>query len=293
MTDTIDAVSEFNGQPPIVQISDIHGYLEDARSALLTIGDTDEHPPIVTVDDSDTIHWADNDYMLVINGDVIDRGPNNEAAVEMVWRLIAEAPAGRVRYHIGNHEMPILVPEVLNWPNTYSNTMANTQRESFLKRVIEGDVTAAFAGYTYVYSHAGDNEPFDPQDINERLRTAAERLLDNHGIPGEASIHEEVVAEYDRIFELGEMGGRGPSGGLCWMDFKHMEESAPPQVVGHSMRSTPSRNGDVICGNTIRQNHRSDGGESVVIETPDEIKFFQRTPDGSVRVDVLESDTHG
>ena len=166
--------------------------------------------------------------------------------------------------------------------------MANTQRESFLKRVTAGDVTAAFEGYSHVYSHAGDNEPFDPQEINERLRDAAETLLDAHGAPNEPTIHDEIVEEYDRIFELGERGGRGPSGGLCWMDFKHMEESAPPQVVGHSMRSTPFRKGDVICGNTIRQNHRSEGGESVVMETPDEIKFFQRTPDGSVHVEVLE-----
>ena len=81
MVDTVDSVSEFNGRPPIVEISDIHGYLEDARSALLTIGDTDGHEPIITVDDSDTIHWADNDYVLVINGDVIDRGPDNKATL--------------------------------------------------------------------------------------------------------------------------------------------------------------------------------------------------------------------
>ena len=56
MSDTIDAVCEFNGRPPIVQISDIHGYLKDARSALLTVGDTDRHPPIVTVNDTDNVH---------------------------------------------------------------------------------------------------------------------------------------------------------------------------------------------------------------------------------------------
>jgi len=288
MSNTIDSVSEFNGRPPVVQISDIHGYLEDAQSALLTVGDTDKHPPIVTVDDAGTIHWADNDYVLVINGDVIDRGPENEAALEMVWRLIEEAPAGRVQYHIGNHEMPIFVPMVLNWPNTYSSKMAKTQRKSFLNRVIEGDVTAAFDGYTYVYSHAGSNEPFDPEEVNARLRDAAERLLEKHGEPEEASIHEEIVEQYDRIFELGEGGGRGPSGGLCWMDFKHMEASAPPQVVGHSMHAKAARKGDVICGNVIRHNQRSEGGEGVLMETPDEVKFFKRTPAGSVHVEVLE-----
>ena len=288
MSDTIDSISEFNGRPPIVEISDIHGYLEDARSALLTIGDTDKHELIIIVDDDDKIHWADNDYVLVINGDVIDRGPENEAALEMVWRLMAEAPDGRVHYHIGNHEMPIFVPGVLNWQDTYSDKMAKTQRESFLKRVIDGDVTAAFEGYTHVYSHAGSNEPFDPEEVNKQLRTAAERLLNNHGVSEGPSIHKEIVDEYDRIFELGEDGGRGPSGGLCWMDFQHMEASAPAQIVGHSMHAKPARKGDVICGNVIRYNQRSEGGEGVLMETPDEVKFFQRTPAGSVHVEVVE-----
>ncbi|MFC7043803.1 metallophosphoesterase [Halonotius sp. GCM10025705] len=287
MTDTADSVSEFDGRPPIVEISDIHGYLEDARSALLTIGDTDGHEPIITVDDSDTIHWADNDYVLVINGDVIDRGPDNKASLEMVLRLISEAPAGRVQYHIGNHEMPILVPAVLSWRDTYSHAMAQSNRESFLNRVIEGEVTAAFEGHSYVYSHAGSNEAFDPQEINEQLRAAAEELLDAIGEPHEPAIQEEIVEQYNRIFELGEGGGRGPSAGLCWLDFRHIEESAPPQIVGHSMHTKATRKGDVVCGNVIRQNQRSQGGEGVLMETPGEVKFFHRTPNGSVGVEVI------
>ena len=72
------------------------------------------------------------------------------------------------------------------------------------------------------------------------------------------------------------------------MDFRHMEASAPPQIVGHSMHAKPARTGDVICGNVIRHNHGSAGGEGVLMETPDEVKFFQRTPAGSVDVEVIE-----
>ena len=287
MTDPIDSVAEFNGRPPIVEISDIHGYLDAARSALTTIGDTDAHQPVITVDDDNTIHWADNDYVLVINGDVIDRGPDNKASLEMVLRLMSESPDGRVQYHIGNHEMPIMVPAVLSWRDTYSHAMAKSNRESFLNRVIEGEVTAAFEGHSYVYSHAGSNEAFDPQEINERLRAAAEELLDAIGEPNEPAIQEEIVEQYDRIFELGEGGGRGPSAGLCWLDFRHIEESAPPQIVGHSMQAKATRKSDVICGNVIRQNQRSQGGEGILIETPGEVKFFHRKPDGSVGVEVI------
>lgn len=287
MTDSIDTVSDFNGRPPIVEISDIHGFHEDAQSALLTIGDTDEHAPIVTVDDSDTLHWAGNDYILVINGDVIDRGPNNKAALGMILRLISEAPSGRVQYLIGNHEMPIMVPTVIDWPNTYSHAMAKSNRESFLNRVLEAEVTAAFEGYSHVYSHAGSNEPLCPQEINDRLRSAAEKLLDGIGEPNEPAIQAEVVEQYDRIFELGEGGGRGPSAGLCWLDLKHIEESAPPQIVGHSMQDTPTQKGNVICGNVIRKNQHTKGGEGVLMETPAEVKFFYRTPDGEATADVI------
>ena len=287
MSETIDAVSAFDGRPPIVHISDIHGYLDAARSALLTVGETEGHEPIITVDDDDTIHWADNDYVLVINGDVIDRGPDNKAALEMVLRLISEAPPGRVQYHIGNHEMPIMVPAVLSWRDTYSHAMAESNRESFLNRVLEAEVTAAFEGYSHVYSHAGSNEPLDPETINAQLRTAAEKLLAANGDPDEPGVQQEVVDQHDRIFELGEGGGRGPSAGLCWMDFQHMEESAPPQIVGHSMQESPTRKSDVICGNVIRQNQLSNGGEGVLMETPDEVKFFHRTSDGSAAVEVV------
>jgi hypothetical protein len=223
----------------------------------------------------------------VINGDVIDRGPDNKAALQMVLRLISEAPDGRVQYHIGNHEMPIMVPAVLNWRDTYSHAMAKSNRESFLNRVLEGEVTAAFEGYSHLFSHAGSNEAFDPQEINERLRAAAEELLDDIGEPNETTIQEEIVEQYDRIFELGEGGGRGPSAGLCWLDFKHIEESATPQIVGHSMHAEATRKGDVIGGNVIRQNQHSKGGEGVLMETPGEVKFFHRLADGSVGVEVI------
>ena len=110
--------------------------------------------------------------------------------------------------------------------------MAGSNRESFLSRVLEAEVTAAFEGYSHVYSHAGSNEPFDPETINVQLRTVAEKLLAATGDPDEPGVQQEVVDQHDRIFELGEGGGRGPSAGLCWMDFQHMEESAPPQIVG-------------------------------------------------------------
>lgn len=282
MSETIDSVTQIEGTPPVVHISDIHGYLEDARSALLAVGDTDTYDPVVTTDETGTIHWGDNDYILVINGDLIDRGPANDACMEMVWRLIEEAPDGRVQYHIGNHEMAILVPSLFRWPDTYSTGLAGNQRRSFVTRIIDGDVSAAFEGYNYTYSHAGSNEPIDSAAVNSALREAASMLLDSMGGPHETRTHDRIVAQYGRLFAVGENSARGSSAGIWWMDFQHLEKTAPPQIVGHSMRERPARKGNVVCGNVIRMNQRSKAGEGVLIETPEELTFVRRDRGGAV-----------
>jgi hypothetical protein len=41
---------------------------------------------------------------LIFNGDLVDRGNKNEAVLRMVSRLAAQAPPGRVRVTLGNHE---------------------------------------------------------------------------------------------------------------------------------------------------------------------------------------------
>jgi len=287
VSEIIDSATQIEATPPIVHISDIHGYLEDARSALMAVGDTDTYDPVVTTDETGTIHWADNDYILVINGDLVDRGPDNDACLEMVWRLLDEAPAGRVRYHIGNHEMAILVPSLFRWPNTYSTSMGGPQRRSFVQRIIDADVTAAFEGYNYTYSHAGSNESIDSAAVNSALREAASTLLDSMGTHHETQTHDQIVAQYDRLFAIGEDSARGSAAGLLWMDFQHLEKTVPPQIVGHSMRERPVRKGNVVCGNVIRMNQRSKGGEGVLIETPEELTFVHRDRGGAVRTNTV------
>lgn len=283
MGDSIDSVDQIDGEPPIVHISDIHGYLSEVRSALLAVGEIEPFAPIVVTDDAGQLHWADNDYVLVVNGDLIDRGPSNEECMELVWRLTEEAPVGRVRYNIGNHEMAILLPELVNWPDTFSTNLATGDRQTFLKRILDGDITAAFAGHNYTYSHAGSNDPIDPQEINTTLRYATIDLREsiNNQNKSETRIQEHIHQRYPRLFQLGEKGGRGPSAGLCWLDFSHLEKSAPPQIVGHTMRQRAVRKGNVVCGNVLRMNQRSKGGEGVLLETSDYLTFIYRDRDGT------------
>ncbi|WP_435102554.1 metallophosphoesterase [Halarchaeum sp. P4] len=273
---TVDA---FDGEPTVVQISDIHGYLADARSALRAVGETDRFDPVVTADDDGTLHWADNDYVLVVNGDLIDRGPANDACLDLVWRLHREAPAGRVRYHIGNHELAILLPALVGWRSEYSVSLTPEEHRAFLERVANGDVTAAFEGYNYTYSHAGRNEAFQVADVNERVRDAARDLLETDSEHVQRRLHDR----HADVFGIGDShGGRGPDAGLCWMDFEYLDANAPPQVVGHTKQFEATRKGNVVCGNVIRMNHRSPGGEGVLVETSDDLTAVRRTSSGGV-----------
>ena len=286
MTTQISRVDQIDGQPPIVHISDIHGYLKEARSALEAVGETMRFDPIVVTDEAGRLHWADNDYILVVNGDVIDRGPANEACLELVWRLQQEAPAGRVRYHLGNHELAIMLPTFVWWPDAYSTSRSADERQAFLERIRDGDVTAAFAGYRYTYSHAGQNEPFTAAEVNADLQAAAGEL---HAADGKSDeIQHHVEEAYHRVAGLGTHGARGAEAGLCWMDFVHLEPSAPPQIVGHSRRDEPVKNGNVVCGNVLRANQGSPGGEGVLVETPADLVAVIRQSNGGVSVTQLD-----
>jgi len=142
-----------------------------------------------------------------------------------------------VRYQLGNHELAILLPSSVRWPGAYSTSLDAADRREFLERASEGAVTAAFDGYQYTYSHAGQNEPLDVDDVNDAVQTAASELLDVDG--DDRALQKQLERRYDRVFALGGDGGRGPEAGLCWMDFSHLEPSAPPQIVGHTKRVSP------------------------------------------------------
>lgn len=118
-------------QPAVVSISDIHGYLTDARSALLALDDRSGYPPVVVADADGTLHWADENYVLVFNGDLIDRGPANDAVLKLVSRLIDEAPPGRVRLTLGNHEHILIAPDAFRLQGWYSTQAGTQHRERF------------------------------------------------------------------------------------------------------------------------------------------------------------------
>ena len=280
-----DSVESLPAQSPtIVSISDIHGFLQSARSALLTLTDHSEYEPIVESGRLGELQWAGGEeYVLVFNGDLIDRGAHSAEVLELVERLVDQAPPGHVRVTFGNHEMGILTPDFFNWGNWYSTTRTDDQRLSFLQHIRHGHTVAAYEGYNVTYAHAGLPEPYEVSEVNEELVAGARDLEAVIGDSEDAEMQEQLVLEYPRVFGVDGERGRGPEAGIAWLDFEYMPGDAPPQVVGHTRQDSPLRRGNVICQNVIRNNRRKDGGEAVLVETPDRLVALGRNADDTVR----------
>ncbi len=281
--DSVDALVQSDRSPRIVSISDIHGYLEAARSALLTVADHSDYPPVVVQDTEGKLHWADENYVLVFNGDLIDRGPKNEEVLGMVSRLISEAPPGRVRVTLGNHEGIILSSDYFGFSSWYSTQVDIDSRRALLTAIIDGHVIATYQGYNVIYAHAGSPELDRPQELNDMLVDAAEELLAASGTDTDTAIQRQVLDDYDQVLGVGEAHLKGEGAGITWLDFSHLPADAPQQVVGHTRHDRPEKRGNVFCQNIIRNNLDTSGGEGVFIESPEKLCTLIRQPDGQVR----------
>jgi hypothetical protein len=268
--------------PIVVSISDIHGYLDEARSALLTLDDHPEYQPVVTAGPDGRLHWADNDYVLVFNGDLVDRGPANDEVLALVARLVEEAPPGRVRVTLGNHEAIALSPDHFGFGNWYSGRVDTEGRLALLDAVTDGYVVAAYEGHNLTYAHAGSSESYTADAVNDELVAAAADLREAAGTLDDADAQRWVIEEYSRVLGVGDRGLKGPGAGLVWLDFTHLAADAQPQVVGHTRHRRPTSKGNVHCQNVIRNTLDSPGGECVFVETPDSLSALVREPDGSV-----------
>ncbi len=237
--DTVTGVVKDDQNPPtIVSLSDIHGYLDAARSALLTLVDHPTIEPVVVSDGDGRLHWAGENYVLVFNGDLIDRGPANEAVLETVGRLVSEAPPGRVRITLGNHEAIALTPDHFGFGRWYSGDIDPTDRRVFFEVILSGHVVAAYAGYNVTYAHAGAPQPYDVESVNESLVSATEELRDAAGTVEDGCTQRRVVEEYTDVLGTGNAHPKGPGAGLVWLDFSHLLADSPPQVVGHTRHTS-------------------------------------------------------
>jgi len=289
LRDTVQAIPSNSNEPPtIVSISDIHGYLKEARSALLTLTDHAEYDPIVTTDDHGRLHWANNNYVLVFNGDLIDRGTKNEAVLAMVSRLVDEAPPGRVRIALGNHESMILISKDYEFVDWYSTNLDSESRKQFLRTICDGHVIAAYDGYNYTYAHAGAAVDYSVEDVNKSLANAAEQLLPVIGTDQDSQVQTQLVADHDFVLGKGSRRVKGPSAGLVWINYTHLPSDSPPKVVGHTRHSHPNSKGNVHCQDILQDNLDTPGGEGIFIETPESLTALIREPKNGVKSILLD-----
>ena len=80
----------------VIAVGDLHADLPQALALLGGLGLVDPAG-----------HWVGGDTVLVQTGDLTDRGPDSLEVIQLMDRLVAEAPAagGRVVSLLGNHEV--------------------------------------------------------------------------------------------------------------------------------------------------------------------------------------------
>jgi len=87
---------EWNGVGRIVAVGDVHGRYDQLTAIVQGTGLTDGD-----------LHWTGGDDHLVLCGDLVDRGPDDRAVLDLARRLQEEAEkaGGRVHVLLGNHEV--------------------------------------------------------------------------------------------------------------------------------------------------------------------------------------------
>lgn len=249
----------------------------------MLLADHPEYDAMVDVDAARRLEWVGgDDYVLVFNGDLIDRGPDSAKVVEMVERLIDQAPPGHVRVTFGNHEMGVMTPDVFGWDGWYSVELSDEERLEFLQQIHDGHVVAAYEGYDVTYAHAGRREPYIAGNINDDLIEGAEKLEAVIGTDEDQDVQQELIETFPDVFGVHGQSGRGPEAGIAWLDFDFMPEGAPPQVIGHTRHDQPVQRGSVVCANTIRNNRESEGGEGIILETPEKLIGLSRGGDQTI-----------
>ncbi len=100
---------------PLFVVGDVHGYLDELRSALHANGLVDEAG-----------HWSAGTARLWFLGDFTDRGPDGIGVIDLVMQLSAEAAAagGYCKALMGNHELLLIGAK--RFEDTPVNSVAGT-----------------------------------------------------------------------------------------------------------------------------------------------------------------------
>lgn len=279
----------------IICLTDIHGYFDTAINILKELENE------TGLDLLKEEEWI-SEHKLVINGDVFDRGPQNEEALKWVFNQ------ENIVYNIGNHEFFALFPdsaedflserylensgkEGLYWKN-----MDESFRHKLLEYTAEGKLTSAYRGHKYIYSHAGVEDK-DIKSLNNDLQEVGRKLLKAYETGEEAykemqkeilnvvetSHGNEISSKYPELFDMNRNSeGRLSTGGVVWRRFHHLDSDIP-QVIGHTKGELMNNKGhsfnpqwrnNVLNINTIRDYHNGLSPGTATVEDSESIEIY-------------------
>ena len=99
------AIVEIDSGPTIYAMSDVHGGYDRMIALLARHAVIDAAPKT-----PDAVHWTAGRSVLVVTGDLMDKGPSSLEAIDLLQALEPQAFAqgGRVIFTLGNHEAEFL-----------------------------------------------------------------------------------------------------------------------------------------------------------------------------------------
>jgi len=128
------AYIEITGAPRVYAVGDVHGAFDQFAAALGALKIATR-----TANDSFRFTWQGEDAILILTGDLTDRGLHSKQTYDAVMdlQMQAEKAGGKVIVTLGNHEVMLLNGQVEEWAKTltshkkqhYQNTIDSFTRD--------------------------------------------------------------------------------------------------------------------------------------------------------------------
>jgi hypothetical protein len=219
---TLSAIPSHVPGKRVVAIGDLHGDLAATRAALRAAHAIDDHD-----------HWSGGDLVVVQTGDVLDRGDDESAILELLARLAGEAHAagGALIQLLGNHEL-------MNGAGDFRYVTPGGMRDfggdratqlgpggTWAKRLAQHNVIAIVGDA--VYSHAGVLGDWVTHVDDTNL--AARCWLDGQAPERPAALSAQDGPVWTRVLGQGEPDCAALDRALAALGAKRM-------VVGHTVQ---------------------------------------------------------
>jgi hypothetical protein len=220
----------------IYAVGDLHGDVTVTASLLSALG---------LISPSTPFHWTGADKVLVVVGDVIDKGDTALPVIDLLSTIEAEARAagGRVIVTLGNHEA-----EFLGDPSDSKSLVFQTEltsRNLDPERIAAGEgkygawlttrpVAAQIGGW--FFCHAGNTENRSVEDITTAFKALVEDHLAANGRPG---FLEPVLAGKNSMLQAQGWWQGSSTGGAAIADANLAALPAQHLVFGHEPGDAP------------------------------------------------------